>query len=289
MGGKKTGMKYLMLRVGACLLSGIMISMVLIGNVGSFSWFTDTAAGSARFSVVSIEDIISSYGVDSEINPTKIQITKAEGLEFDPVLYFSVEGEASDYMRHIGPVRLKKRNEEIRLAVGITVVQYLKLVDSLDDKDTIKGRIRIKYLNEFIDESLDISFTREYLVDEFKRNIEELFSSKNQKGRMGANGSFSDLIIYLGESARWEEVDTEVRLNLTQFQEQVIDIFVPGLRQYISAAEDEVEKLTQRVETLQDRIDSLERQNASLGAEIDALKNQRSTGTAGLGGAGGET
>lgn len=269
MDNKKYGIKYILLRAGACFITGVFISMILIGGHGSFAWFTDVATGKASVSVMSTGDILDTFEVDREQNPTKIILSKAKGLDFDPVIYFAVEGEISGYLRHIDPVRLTGK-EEVALPLTINLDQYRELQEGLDSEgsrkgsDAVKGKIWIKYLNEFIDEPLSVSFSKDYLIEKFERDCE----------RLG------------GKDAREDSPGVELcGYRLSKMQQRIIELLAPGLLDYISGLIDTVNQYMQEIGELTDRLSTLELRNQALMLENEELESRKDTGT--IGGTGG--
>ncbi len=53
---------------------------------------------------------------------------------------------------------------------NVNLPQALSLI--ISPKDEVTGRIRIKHLNEFIDDTLEFSFSKDYLLSRY-------FSNKN--------------------------------------------------------------------------------------------------------------
>jgi hypothetical protein len=265
MNKKKSGIKHLLLRVAACFVTGVFISMILISGEGAFAWFTGIATGKASVSVMSTEDILGTFKVDKEQNPTKIVISRAEGLDFSPVLFFAVEGEISKYLLHIDPVRLDGR-AEVDMPLAISLDQYRELQEDLDSEsgqrssDEVEGTIRVKYLNEFIDEPLAVTFSKEYLMEEFERGCERI----------------------RGEDARVSSLGEEVKeYSLSKTLQGIIELLAPGLQDYISGLIEKVSEFTQEIAELTERLSVLEALNQALMLEIEELESQKGLGVEG--------
>lgn len=170
-----------MLRTLLVLAAGFIISVILLTGYDTYSWFVSTLSGSARVTAASAEDIIdisnvefvydSEWSGDSQLNPIAIRIRKAGGLDYSPVVFFGVRGDAREYVLHINPVKLSGTDYyTIPIVTDVNVRKHQNL-SSGDDKnnkdndkaDLISGTITINYLNQYLCEEFPFSFTKEYL------------------------------------------------------------------------------------------------------------------------------
>ncbi|WP_069650496.1 hypothetical protein [Caloranaerobacter ferrireducens] len=166
---EKQKIKRIILKVMGFVTGGTLISMILLINMDTYSWFTSKTTYDLSVTAATTEDILEKIEIET-INPKEIILKKNNSINIEPVIYFSVEGEASDYILHINPIKLKTHKE---YTVPINVVVNLKQIVELlnKNKKRVQGTIRIKYLNEFIDEEINIEFARRYLLKKF---LEEL-------------------------------------------------------------------------------------------------------------------
>jgi hypothetical protein len=103
------------------------------------------------------------------LNPASIRLAGADSLNTQPVIFFSVEGGAADYGLHINPVKLRAGDESIApIKINVSLEKLLNL---LKEPGNVDGAIKVKYLNEFINQSKSISFTREFLIERFFAGI----------------------------------------------------------------------------------------------------------------------
>ncbi|SHH61949.1 hypothetical protein SAMN02745135_01414 [Caloranaerobacter azorensis DSM 13643] len=158
---KKQKVNRTILKVIGFITTGILISMILSINMDTYSWFTSKTAYDMSVTAATTDDILEEIEID-KVNPEEI-VLKKNLIDIEPVIYFSVDGEISDYILHINPIRLKTHERYI-IPINVTV-NLQQIMDLLmKNKKRIYGTIKIKYLNEYIDEERNIEFTREYLL-----------------------------------------------------------------------------------------------------------------------------
>ncbi|QIB27753.1 hypothetical protein [Caloranaerobacter azorensis] len=158
---KKQKVNRTILKVIGFITTGILISMILSINMDTYSWFTSKTAYDMSVTAATTDDILEEIKID-KVNPEEI-VLKKNLIDIEPVIYFSVDGEISDYILHINPIRLKTYERYI-IPINVTV-NLQQIMDLLmKNKKRIYGTIKIKYLNEYIDEERNIEFTREYLL-----------------------------------------------------------------------------------------------------------------------------
>ena len=127
----------------------------------TFSWFIFSYSKSTTVSAAQTSDIIECIDI-LETNPEFIKIKKADNIKYNPIIYFGVEGEIKDYIIHINPIILEQEERVVPLEIVFGPRQILNL---LGDGEVITGTIKIKHLNEFVDVSKKITFTKEYLLE----------------------------------------------------------------------------------------------------------------------------
>lgn len=160
-------LKSTFIRVVAILSGTIITTVLLFTGSGTYSNFTSSTDKDVYVKAASTEDIIQDIHVE-EINPIYICLTKADKVEINPVIYFSIEGEAAEYLLHINPVVLDTLEKRIPIETNINLAQYMKLIFRTSP---IEGTIKIKYLNEYIDETKEIKLTSRYLRSRFIEDI----------------------------------------------------------------------------------------------------------------------
>ena len=342
---RKQGIQYLFLRIFCCLLSGVVVSMSMFTMLDTYSWFSDTIGASIEVNAASTKDIIEKIIlVDADNHrheyvlaelvrekPLKQQIGPITNLsriilqgakiEFSPVIFFSVEGAAKSFIQHINPISLTTDEISADITISPDIIQLASLKRATD----IKGHIKLKYLNEFIDFKIDVSFTPAYLH-------EQIMGSKEDKAAY--NKGLTEMISFIAgertwEEARWEGegeavlqlapmsfekearafnmVSTAVvqekpketqgvpllitKLEITDEQQQLLDILVPRLTIYLEEMYQtvvdlvaqlnekivEIVGLTAQVEKLAKKNEDLVLENKDLKLDNESLlvENQR--------------
>lgn len=303
----------LLLRTAAVLVAGLMISAVFLANAGSLSWFVSSAAGTAHLSAAETEDIIESIEIiyedvdtetGEEYNPVAVKLRKAQSFEPAPLIFFSIEGKAAEYVLHINPVRLDSNAYYIvPVETDINVYEY-GLLDN--EEEPIRGVIWIKYMNEYIDEPKEIAFTRDFLskrlmadiirgevkTEEPQRKVSMMrigsliespeFAASNNQNEKAKGISIEDMtiraVLALAELVEWKGIDAvsdfSIGLNLTSNQEFLMDIIYPGLKGYVEGLKSYIGTLKAEIEEKNLRLASLDEQLASLEGQYNQLMEE---------------
>lgn len=145
------------------LILGILIN-VIFAELDSFSFFTKETSTQVQVKAANTQDILEKFEIKTDnsedCNAQSIIIRRTSNLTFSPTIYFSVEGELSDYILHINPVKLEEyKDYEIKIRVNVDEKQVKG-----NKNDILKGKITVNYLNEFISEARDIKITKGYIV-----------------------------------------------------------------------------------------------------------------------------
>jgi len=289
----------LMVRTIAVLVIGIMVSVIYLSNVGSYSWFNSSAESSMRVTAAETEDIVDimemvSDAIDPEtgaiINPTKFKVKRAEGFEGKPLIFFSVEGEAANYILHINPVRLESSGYYIiQIETDINLNQ---LADLLFRRNNIEGTLRVKYLNQFINEKYEFYFTPNYLMNRIMEEIdnkgaileedrksiirerayvESPESASEDLYEQDGNEIVKEAVTSLAELAEWQGIEAGLEggtgLALEPTQDYLMDIIFPGLKRYM-------EQLKDYIGELRTGLDDKTAQLANLNEELANLESQ---------------
>ena len=195
-----------LVRTTCFLLAGIMTSMVFIG-VDTHSWFTSNARAVMEVRAVTTDSILTIVGLrDSKRematrNPSFIEIKGANSLNGKSLIYFSVEGKIAEYILHINPVWLESSNTYlIPIDLDLNIKQFTNLA-RMKKTDLIEGIIKVKYLNEFINEEIPVSFTVDYLRSIHHASIvrSEVEIIENDDART----EITNTITYLASHLEW--------------------------------------------------------------------------------------
>lgn len=312
------------LRSIAFLVAGTIIALTILISPDSFSFFKkqfDNPNGPVR--AASKEDIIDTIEVYYDGDQPMLKLKKAEDFkDYSPVVFFSIEGDLKDYILHVNPVKLEKGKEtdecieyNIPIIPNVNVRQAMNLlregIRDLDDEVT--GYIKVKHLNEFIDEPVEIGISKRYLIKcslmDDKNNqlagINKLDISETENEELMKY--ISEVIDSSTDYIDWKEVEWETpiytqaqggyyslpigRIELSSKQSDIVDQVAPKLLDYNDSLYDILEDLAdgfnkkvdennelraQNERLIEEKI-ALEEQNAALCSYISSLENQITT------------
>ncbi|MTI48868.1 MAG: hypothetical protein FH761_13570 [Firmicutes bacterium] len=288
---KKNGnyFKRLATKTVAVLIGGALVGFILMSDIGTYSWFIGESDKEISALAASTDDIIENLEVIENSNGEKaIRFEKSQDFTSDPIMYFSVHGEASEYILHINPVKLDRFGEyTISLEPNINFIQFAKLLVRKDN--LVRGKIRVKYLNEFIDEEQDIELSKEYLISRYWENI------KREDGKFIKNedsdevkGQLTNLITYIANHVDWssdkkQKTDYESdtiqspvkRILLSKYQTQIVNTIVHRLIPHLEDLYNMIDSLTNSLnEQIADN-DKLKAENETLGKNIKILELEK--------------
>ncbi|EOD01698.1 coiled-coil domain-containing protein [Caldisalinibacter kiritimatiensis] len=305
---KNLRMKRIVVKTVSVLVGGVIVSVVLLNNMDSYSWFSDRVTKEFKVTAATTEDIIDKIQINSK-NPDKIILKKNDNLTTYPIIYFQLEGDVKDYILHINPVKLEENEYTAPIDVDVNLYQFIKL--ALSKKNSIKGKIKFKYLNEFIDEEREIEFSKAYLMDKFMAKIDkEEAQRKNRSNDESIRKDFVKIIKYVAQQIKWQEdinkdnkkqqkvslnsvkksedsdkrfdmknssmlVQNDVeRFELSNEQEEIINIITPKLLSHINSLYSTIEKLVSdlndkiiKISELNCRIEEISTENEILNEE----------------------
>lgn len=278
-GLKKTDTLY---KAIGLLLVGIVIALGFT-LTDTYSWFINNRDGHGKVIATSREDIIGHMEVYYRRDVPVLKLVKGDGIEYTPVIFFSIEGDAKDYTLHVNSVRLYDE-VEVPIVPNINLPQALDLI--IGGKEEIAGNIRVKHLNEFIDESLEISFSKEYLLKRYFLNMGlnrldgyDLSHEQN----MELMNLVEDTILYAGRYIEWEPVDWEEgedwigEVSISSEQARLIDIIAPNLLDYYKRLYDVFDITLEKLGFAMEKIDMLEEENEALLTRISELEGERAS------------
>lgn len=267
-------------KLTSVLVSGVLIGVILVFNSPTLSFFSTKTEHSISVSAATIRDIIEPLRFEYEDprlkrNPTHIIIKKSKNCTYNPILYFSIEGEAFDYLLHINPVRLdedsryyvsSKDEYKIPIEPNVNIIQWVKLMVT---NNIIKGTLHVKYLNEFITEGDvdNLQFTKKYLRHHVRKNIDR--SAQGPKEDV-TNIVLSEKLTLVSE--RNTVYGSVYAVHISDEEEQIIDIVVPGISHYIDELEEQNKEKAKRIEALNSDIDALVKQQDRQQEEIKELR-----------------
>lgn len=303
---KKVSFLDIVKRTNIILTFGLLICSITLLVVDTVSFFTSGTSGNVEVSTAAVHDIIKTIEI-SEQNPKNIRLVKSDTMTADPVIFFSVEGDAAQYISYINPVRLDKSEVTVPIKLNISLPNCIGLLNSGSGSksDPIKGKIRIKFLNEYIDEPREFEFSPEYLLNEYADSLKKddkntkAFSEVDKERRKKITPYITDIITYTAGFGAWDdeeyeksetgelsedgEDDNVKKLPMTDYQASIIDIIMPKMRPHLNGLYSMIENLKNEIKAKNEQIDEYASDIKKLKDRIEELENKNS-GSAGAGG-----
>ncbi|MGB9840458.1 hypothetical protein [Thermovenabulum sp.] len=295
------------------VFSGLMISTTFLINDKTAAWFTSRAEYSFQVQAASEEDIIeelftTSGGKKTNLNPDTIIVKKAKDMKPNFIIYFTLEdenkksktGRITDYILHINPLEIDN-NGQIKIPIKLKF-NYRDLVYLWNNYDgTTKGIITLKYLNGFIVKEYPVEFENSFLwakAAAMLTGAEEKSYDKNKKYDLEKQMKehTAKIIEEIAGNIRWQEIAESPRverftkdtinpfekIQLEEEQKNIIDIIVPGLREYIERMYNYIEKIVinlneknAEIEKQNMIIEEMLRENAKLQKEKEELFKEK--------------
>lgn len=273
------------------VLVGIIIAIIFT-LTNTYSWYQNGGEGQGEVIAASKEDIIANMEIYYEKDMPILRLEKGTGIDYSPIVFFSIEGEAKDYVLHMNSARLEGA-VDIPIIPNVNLPQALSLILSWEKE--VVGNLRVKHLNEFIDDSLEVRLSKDYLLSRYfcDRGLETYgknYLSSKEKNQL--IDLLKDSLLYAGDYLEWNEVEWEEEDNwisgvyISKDQIPLIDIIAPNLLEYNERLYEvfeivfydlinEIEKnkaLVKENEELIFRIDELERERDELYDYISGLE-----------------
>jgi hypothetical protein len=318
---KKRGWLKFIHKVAGFLLAGMLVNIGMPENPGTYALFTHSAFSKLEVRAASTEDILQLWEVveDCTGSSRELVLQKAEKCGSSPVIYFSLEGEAANYVLHINPVTLSSGEKyEIPIDTDVNLMQYMELLS--DRRSFIEGTVRIKYLNAFVDEAKTIKISRSLLLERFMQPIrrggvqaagpakygmtaatpEGPDSGGDAEKDVAPSGALASLIRRIASFGVWDRVTWSGeagRLSPPEMrpeQDRVVNTVAPGLEEYIGALREANEGLREQLDRksgeagdLEKALKELEERYSAAQDELRALKAGLDAGESGTGPPGG--
>ena len=273
--------KNLLIRSLGFLIVGIFIALIFTLTPGTYSVFTrDYDGPSTNVEAATSRDFIKEMEIDYEGDQPFIRLEKSNTIDYSPVVFFSIEGELRDYILHINSVKL---DDELSIPIipNVNLPQAISLIISPNKE--ITGEIKIKHLNEFIDEKLQVKIPKKYLIERYfsHKGLEDFKSDDLSISEKDEMIRFVErIILYASPYMDWNSVAYEEdlyemeeyqnsslpisKMDISYDQESIMDLIAPNLLEYN-------EKLYSLLEILLGDLNNLMGENKKLTKENQRL------------------
>lgn len=292
-------------RVAIILITGLLLNFAWFASPGVFSRFSYEVSAVGKASVSAASSTLESVSIIGN----SIVLKKGQDVTGEPIIYFSVEGPAAQYIKSFNPVTLSEKSEyydkysklyKIPIPVAVNFQQWLDLIGKKDAADDIKGTITVKYLNNFISYPLDITLHPSYLrkaagMTRENDNVQPFEAQpKSGTGQAGGdelNREISGALKNVAKYIEWKPVDLPKQqatgvvqaptIDLTQNQSMIMDVIVPGLKGWIDYLYICIKNLQNQITQKGDEINRLnmelkkqKQENAALQEGIKAMSTE---------------
>lgn len=262
------------------ILIGILIAVVFT-LTDTYSLFQSSHDGYGDVMAASREDIVSSMEIYYHNDVPILRLKEGDKINYSPIVFFSIEGDAKDYALHVNSIELEGI-VEIPIIPNVNLPQALSLI--MSSRNEVTGKLKIKHLNEFIDDTLEFSFSKDYLLsryfcDKGLKIYDMNYLSKNEKEELV--NLVEDTLLYAKRYLEWDVVQWEEENNwiseidIIHDQALLIDIIAPGLIEYNEKLYQLFEVITKELENEIEKNNTLSRENEELIDTIEKLRDEK--------------
>lgn len=273
----------------AFLLVGVIIALIFTLAPDSYSSFRNLfKSPEGNVKAASTEDILEVFEIDYDGKQPIIRLKKAEGLDYSPIIFFSVSGDIEEYILHIEPIQLVGDVVyEIPIVPNVNLPQSVSLSLPWNITKDTSGQIRVKHLNAFLEEELEFKMANSYLYKFYwgknvnKNELSGVHDDEEEKDAI--TDYLIEIISYLGDYIKWEEVkwDSYVddfynsndyyipigNVEMNPYQTKIVDKVAPNLLEYN-------DKLYSEMETMVEELNRISEENKGLKTEVESLSNE---------------
>ncbi|MTI69378.1 MAG: hypothetical protein FH751_03850 [Firmicutes bacterium] len=285
--------KKIILKSVGFLTAGVIVSGAFLINFDTYSWFSDEMTSQVRVMSATTEDLIKILDKSMEeengkwVNPKEIKIKGTDKIATNATFYFSLDGDIKDYILHINPAKLRFKGGIYTADIkpNINLIQFINLL--IDGPKKINGTLKIKYLNEFIDEPREVSFTREYLIKQFRKEFDKNDSKEVVRNNNDEiKGDLIEVIKYIANKIEWNEeknikegkeniasIDKSIdKIKLQENQIEIISIVAPKILGYIENLEVTINDLNKVIDENVFKIEKLNVEKKILETKVKELE-----------------
>lgn len=263
----------------AFVFIGVLIALIFTFT-DTYSLFQTIHDGDGSVIAASREDIISSMEIYYKGHEPILRLEKGNKIAYSPIVFFSIEGDAKDYALHVNSIELDG-TVETPIIPNVNFPQILSLI--LSPRDEVTGILRVKHLNEFIDDTLEFSFSKDYLLSRYFYDRGLKVSNENYLSRSEKAGLINlveDTLLYVKRYLEWDMVKWEEEnnwiseLDINDEQVSLVDIVAPGLIEYNEKLYQFFEVIVKDFENEIEKNSALSRENQELMSIIEDLKEE---------------
>lgn len=262
------------------ILVGILIAIAFT-LTDTYSLYQKSSDGYGEVVAATKEDIISNMEIYYHNHMPILRVEEGKNIDYSPIVFFSIEGDAKDYALHINSIKVDGI-VEVPIMPNVNLPQALSLI--ISPKDEVTGRIRIKHLNEFLDDTLEFSFSKDYLLSRYfsNKNLETYdanYLSKSEKNKLVK--LMENTLLYAKRYLEWDTVEWAEdnnwisKVDMAGEQTLLVDIIAPNLLEYNEKLYELFEILTRDLENEIEKNNALFKENHELEESVNRLEEEK--------------
>ncbi|OGO79220.1 MAG: hypothetical protein A2Y23_01170 [Clostridiales bacterium GWB2_37_7] len=232
-------------------IAAIIVNAMMLITLDTYSWFVSYVQSNTIVRAAATDDILRKMEIVDEedqhydlingnknktiLNPEYILIQGKNDEAY--TIYFELSDSIKEFIPHVNPLYVDNEGKEkAYLNISLNPKVYNELKQELEsekgerDKNPIKGTIKVKYLNSYINRTVNIAFTRDFLLSKDKESVNYYVDLEN----------------------KIEAMQKKLE-KLTEDNTKLIEIN-KGLEKDKSDLEKDVEKLENKIKDLKDKI-----------------------------------
>ncbi|TKC19815.1 hypothetical protein [Robertmurraya kyonggiensis] len=274
----KTGFKSIVFLV-------IVLLLLMTANQDSYALFFTKYQEQLGVSSASAENLIKYVQIiEQEDKSLVIEIMRDSEYGYRPDVGFAIEGDISEYVLHINPVKVDQNGiYQIPIVPNINFHQYWELLfmKISQDKNTVSGSVAVKNFDGKVIDQKPIEINIDYLLSRIDEDIKNSEAEiKKMMNEDVAKMEVASLINRMASTMNWEEQmkgmnSSTSNYTLSSYQDSMIRAIAPNLMGHLKKlTEDnnELVSLKSKNASLQGDMERLEEENQKLRKRLEELE-----------------
>ncbi|RTR35158.1 hypothetical protein EKG37_04545 [Robertmurraya yapensis] len=269
----------------------IVLLLLMTANQDSYALFFTKYQEQLGASSASAENLIKYVQIiEQEDKSLVIEIMRDSEYGYRPDVGFAIEGDISEYILHINPVKVDKNGiYHVPIVPNINFHQYWKLLlmKISQEKNTVSGSVEVKNFDGKVIDQKVIEIDIDYLLNRIDADI--INSEAEIKKMMHedvAKMEVATLISTMASTMNWEETKGMNSLtsnySLSSYQDSMIRAIAPNLMGHLKKLieeNNELENLKSKNASIQDEMAQLEEENQKLRKKLEELEQTEANTT----------
>ncbi|MEQ2526085.1 hypothetical protein WMO40_05170 [Bacillaceae bacterium CLA-AA-H227] len=270
----------------------IVLLLLMTANQDSYALFFTKYQEQLGVSSASAENLIKYVQIiEQEDKSLVIEIMRDSEYGYRPDVGLAIEGEISEFILHINPVKVDKNGiYQIPIVPNINFHQYWKLLlmKISQEKNTVSGSVAVKNFDGKVIDQKAIEIDIDYLLNRIDADI--INSEAEIKKMMHedvAKMEVATLISTMASTMNWEEQTKGMNLltsnySLSSYQDSMIRAIAPNLMGHLKKLTEEnnqLENLKSKNASIQDEMAQLEEENQKLRKKLEELEQTEANTT----------